>query len=79
MKSLTVLYDRLIRCGASCREAWELCGQVEKYLKGNHQLPVPFQVEFAGGWIFGDLTDHGAVLGRQEDKLGSQAFGPSPG
>jgi hypothetical protein len=60
MKSLYVLYDRLMRLDVSHTEARATCHDAECQIHSKGR----FAVEACGGWIFGTLTPHGVRLGR---------------
>jgi hypothetical protein len=60
MKSLYVLHDRMIRLDCSCREARAACDAAERQIHETGR----FAVEAPGGYVFGYMTPHGAVVGR---------------
>jgi hypothetical protein len=60
MKSLSILYERLICLGLRCPEARQLCKYAEFQLHQRGRFEVPA----VGGYVIGSLTNHGVRLGK---------------
>lgn len=79
MRTIAVLYDRLMRLRVPCAKARQICDEAVRQIHESaheekcdaDELPASgklthlgrFVVEAHGGWIFGWLTENGVTLG----------------
>ena len=59
MRTISILYDRLICLRVPCAEARAICAEAVRQIHESGR----FAVEAHGGWIFGGLTADGVMLG----------------